>query len=854
MEEDIHKYRLALLTSDMVLVDANRIYLQEELAGALLAAHSMSHDLGRLEEAITLYEQILDVNLAKHAHRCQRTLAALGHALWRMCEFHDEDAARLRRSIVLLREALDLCPIGHPARADALYNLALALHTGFEQLGGPSLLSEAVTLYRDVLILRPMGHPFRDDSLNGLALALQRQFLQQGGLDILDEAIDLHQHALLLRPPGHPRRAKSLNNLAIAQQFSFQQRGGRETLTKVIALHREALTLRMAGSPFWTHTLNNLSIALFEDFKYYGGFATLAESTALARQTLLLCPPGHPTRSSVLCNLAWMLRTTFEHRGSEDALSEAISLYRETLFLRPAGHADHDISLDGLAHALQIRSDHGGSMIDLHEAILLHREALQLRVLGHPFRDETQYHLAVALEASYQHHRSAEVLAEAVSLHRQALAVQVNSHPDRPLSLMGLASSLSLFAAESNTLDTWKETVFLYEEALALCPKGHPRRAGVSSRLGRCLLNPIAPIMDFDRGVVQLWEGLSDAFAPVKDRLQDAVEDLRAVENAFNAACMHDASTELQTQRHHDVLRLYQQAIELLPRIANFGMDHQTRYRALMGSDEISRNAAARALLLGRVPQAVEMLEEGRGLFWSQALRLRTSGMDDVPEEDRTELQRLLSALNDGAHSVTWASAAKSPEQREQKLEIQRQLNLQAEALITKIRGYHGLQRFLMPAAFDTLLHTLPNGFVIIVNSSSLGCHALLLSRDHALAESLELHVPRSLMIKVSKIKASLRRDASNIAQDSLTDSRAMRLSNVEPEGFEDLLAMLWTTVVNPIVRKLSLQVSKSQVMDPQVMTCSSHRDRAVALGLASGGVPRGTSAVCLCTRRVSTE
>jgi tetratricopeptide (TPR) repeat protein len=685
MEEDIHKCRVALLTSYVGLADASRIYLQEELAGALLATHNMSPDLGRLQEAISLYEQILDVDSAEHAHRRQRSLTALGHALWRMCEFHDEDAVRLRRSIVLLRKALDLCPIGHPARADTLYKLALALHTGFDQLGGPSLLSEAVTLYRDALMLRPMGHPFRDDSLNGLAFALQQQFTQQGGLDILDEAIDLHQHALLLRPPGHPRRAKSLNNLAIAQQCSFQQRGGRETLTKVIALHREVLTLRVAGSPFRTYTLNNLALALCEDFEHYGGFETLAESTALARQTLLLCPPGHPMRSSVLNNLAWTLHTTFEHRGSEDALSDAISLYREALLLRPLGHADRGASLSGLASALRLRSDHRGSTADLHEAIALHREALQLRPLPHPFHDETQYQIAVALETSYKHHRSPAILAEAVSLHRQALAVRVNSHPSRHLSLMRLASSLSQSAAESNALHTWKETISLYEEALALCSRGHPRRARVCSWLGRCLLNPTSPILDFDRGVVQLWQGLSDAFAPVKKRLQDAVEDLRAVENASNAACMNDVSTELQTQRHHDILRLYQQAIQLLPRIANFGMDHQTRYRILTGSDEISRNAAARALLLGRVPQAVEMLEEGRGLFWSQALRLRTSGMDDVPQGDRTELQCLLSALNDGAHSVTWASAVKSPEQREQKLENQRQLNLQAEALITKI-------------------------------------------------------------------------------------------------------------------------------------------------------------------------
>jgi tetratricopeptide (TPR) repeat protein len=777
IEEDIRNGPTTLPTSDMVSADADHANSEEALAGALVALHEISHDQGKLEEAICLYEHILDVSSAEHTHERARALTGLGRALWRLCEFHAEDAVRLRRSIGLLREASYLCPAGHLSRSDTLYSLGLALLTGFEQLGDLDMLLEAVNLHRDALRLRPLGHPFRDDSLNGLAITLLTQFGQQGGLDILDEAIDLHRQALLLRFPGHPRRGKSLNNLAIALSAS----------------------------------------ALSEAFEHHGDFDALAESTTVAREALLLCPPGNPKRHWVLHNLAYTLIKTFEHQGSEDTLGDAITLHREALLLRSAGHPERDTSLGGLAHALQMKSDHGGSTADLHEAITLHREALQLRVLAHPFRDATQFYLAVALETSYQHHHSPEVLTEAVSLHRQALAARVHSHPSRHLSLMGLASSLSRFAAESNTLDTWKETVSLYEEALALCPKGHPRRAEVSSRLGRCLLNPTAPILDFDLGVVQLLEGLSDGFAPIKERLQNAVEDLRVLETACHAG-MSDVGAESQKRRQHDILRLYEQAIQLLPRIANLGMDHQTRYRTLTGSDEISRNAATRALLLGCVSQAVEMLEEGRGLFWSQALRLRTSGLDNVPEADRVELQRLFRALDDGARGLTSASTDQPPAIREQNLENQRQLNLQAEALIATIRGYSGLQRFLMPAAFDMLFQSLPTGFVIIVNASPLGIHALLLSRNRALAESLELPLSPSLTIEFSTTMGLLPRDASSQTRKRITDSRAMRISKVEPQGFEDLLAMLWATVVNPIFRKLGLQVSKASVVESQVM------------------------------------
>jgi hypothetical protein len=313
-------------------------------------------------------------------------------------------------------------------------------------------------------------------------------------------------------------------------------------------------------------------------------------------------------------------------------------------------------------------------------------------------------------------------------------------------------------------------------------------------------------VWNFDLGVEQLAEGLSDSFAPVYDRLRGASEDLLAVEKAYSAA-INEAHAPVQEQRRHHIMRLYQLAIQLLPRMANFGMDHLTRYRLLRGTDEISRNAASRSLLLGCISQAVEMLEAGRGLFWTQALRLRTSELDDVPEADRVELQRLFYAMDHGEHGFAGASS-ESAEEREKKLESQRQLNVQAETLIARIRSYNGLQRFLMPAAFDAILQSLPNGFIIMVNASSLGCHALLLSRNSAVAKVMELPLPRSLTFDSATIRASLPRDADSITWDSLRDSRAMRVSRVEPRGFEDLLTTLWTSIVRPIIRRLGLQVS----------------------------------------------
>jgi tetratricopeptide (TPR) repeat protein len=800
IEDRIRTCRMALHNCGVGSMDTNRMDLEEALAGALMAMHDISFDLDKLQEAISLYERLLYDGPAELTHRV-RALIGLGNALWRLCEFHDENAARLRRSISLLREASDLCPIGHPARAETCYALGMALHTCFEQLSDPDNLSEVITLLRNALTLRPLGHPLRDVSLNGLANALFACFEHRGGMDILSEVISLHRQALQLRSTGHPRRDRTLNNLAIALHTSFERYGGRETMADVIALHREVLALRPIGHALRACSLTNLAGALYTEFQDQGGVDALAEATSLCREALHLRPPGHSLRDMVLHNLADILSEIFQYQGDENALSEAITLRREALSMRvPLLHITRsDQMLDGLARALQASFNHWGSNSSevLQEVIALHRDVLLMRPASHPCRDDTLHHLGVALESSYQQHHNPSVLAEAISFYREALVVRVGPHPRRHLSLMGLASSLSRVATESNELHTWRESVSLYEEAVALCPRGHPMRAKLSSALGRCLLMPISPVFDFDMGAGHLLEGLSDEFAPIKERLQNALMDLRAVESACATARPSDAYATAQTRRLHDILRIYQQAIQLLPRMANFSMNHQTRYRTLIGSDEISRTAATRAILLGRVAQAVEMLEEGRGMFWAQALRLRISGLDNVPEADRLDLQRLFRALEDGARSLASDSVGQSPAHRERRLENQRQLNVQAEELIATIRSYSGLHRFLMPAAFDTLLQTLPDGFVTIVNASPLGCHALVMSRDKAVSEIMELAIPHRLALGSSSIRASLPRD-----------SRAMRLSQVGRQDLEVLLATLWTTVVSPVVHRLGLQVS----------------------------------------------
>lgn len=81
----------------------------------------------------------------------------------------------------------------------------LATHLSrFTQLGVTGDLDEAVVLAREALDLCPQGHPDRSRSLNNLAAALVTRYNQAGVMQDLDEAILLSREALDLLSKGAP--------------------------------------------------------------------------------------------------------------------------------------------------------------------------------------------------------------------------------------------------------------------------------------------------------------------------------------------------------------------------------------------------------------------------------------------------------------------------------------------------------------------------------------------------------------------------------------------------------------------------------------------------------------------------
>ena len=270
---------LSTITSDL-----------EHMQGANAIAGAY-HAAGRLDEAITLNEQVLTARTRVLGPDHPDTLTILNNLAGAY-----ESAGRLDEAITLneqvLTDSIHILGPDHPDTLTILNNLAGA----YESAGR---LDEAITLYEQVLtdsihILGP-DHPDTLTILNNLAGAYH-------AAGRLDEAITLNEQVLTARTrvlgPDHPDTLTSRNNLAGAYHAA-----GR--LDEAITLYEQVLTdsIHILGPdhPNTLTILNNLAGA-YESAGRLDEAITLYEQVLTARTRVL--GKDHPATLATLNALA----------------------------------------------------------------------------------------------------------------------------------------------------------------------------------------------------------------------------------------------------------------------------------------------------------------------------------------------------------------------------------------------------------------------------------------------------------------------------------------------------------------------------------------------------------------------
>ncbi|KAG2115415.1 hypothetical protein BD769DRAFT_1752789 [Suillus cothurnatus] len=795
-----------------------------------------------LDQAIALHREALALRPVGHTDRSS-SLNNLAYLLSSRFQHrgNDED---LDEAIALQREALALHPVGHTDRSKSLNNLANLLSSRFEHRGNEEDLDQAIALHREALALRPVGHTDRSTSLNNLATQLSSRFEHRGNDEDLDQAIAFQREAVALRPVGHTDRSTSLNNLANQLSSRFEHRGNDEDLDQAIALHREALALRPVGHTDRSSSLNNLAYLLSSRFQHRGNDEDLDEAIALQREALALRPVGHTDRSQSLNNLANQLSSRFEHRGNDEDLDQAIALQREALALRPhrgndedldqaialhrealalhpVGHTDRSKSLNNLATQLSSRFQHRGNDEDLDQAIALHREALDVRPVGHTDRSSSLNNLATQLSSRFEHRGNDEDLDQAIALHREALALRPVGHTGRSTSLNNLACQLSSRFEHRGNDEDLDQAIALHREALALHPVGHTDRSKSLNNLAvqlctrfehrrnredfdesrdnlRCALTLLT---QYDPYQLTVHRSLAIVYLSFHDSVLDGtnagegddsmnavMHHLQAAANVVSAGLLPRLRASLtwvhlaRQHSHGTELEAYTTSMQLLDAHMSTTASVSSRHNIMKEfPSTLAVDAASCALRSGDVRRAVELLEQGRTIIWTQMTRPRTPLESLQTRGDHAaalvkRFRDLGSLLDKPPANEQEATPRVDVEAEEARY---RRLVKDWNGAVEEIRKIEGFSRFLLSPSFSDLRDAARGGPIIVLIASMSSCDAVIIWHEQP-----PTHIP---------LPTTLEKLLTLVNKFQRRSTLALTAALIE----------LWDDIVCPVVRNL---------------------------------------------------
>ena len=206
---------------------------------------------------------------------------------------------------------------------------------------------------------------------------------------------------------------------------------------------------------------------------------------------------------------------------------------------------------------------------------------------------------------------------------------------------------------------------------------------------------------------------------------------------------------------------------------------------------------------------AAQWLEQGQSVVWGQFLQVRTP-LDELKEKYpllSQQLQDVSFKLEFGA--TRGGTSSGSMVTSDQSMLTQyHSLALEREKILSQIHGLPGFEKFMLPKDLTELLDIAKLRYpLVMLNLSQKGCDSLIFS----LAEVQHLPLPEFTYKKAwrySQYVQNIMHD-SNIREQSNRAARLQRSGQSDPDIiFKEILADLWTNIVEPIIKFLGLTVS----------------------------------------------
>jgi hypothetical protein len=329
---------------------------------------------------------------------------------------------------------------------------------------------------------------------------------------------------------------------------------------------------------------------------------------------------------------------------------------------------------------------------------------------------------------------------------------------------------------------------------------GHPDFLKVTVSLAKLLLIPNTPYTNCEYALSSLSRMLQNPPGSAYRCVVDLIPVLNGVET--NLSTKWIADDEIR-QRCLDV---YQELINILPRLASLDLDLTRRIQVLSQARDLATKASSHAIALMQFGRAIEILESGRAVFWSQNLRLRTSwdSLDgDIAKElrgisGRLEVTASPNILPDLDSNLARARIDRIMAER-------RCLSTRFNELVDHVRSLPGMDQFLRNLDYSSLSSAASCGPVVILQISWM----CVITSPCATPQIIPLREVTNEWLKEATNALRLAAHRSrNRLHDRGTRQRPVKGADSRYLGEYDTLADIWRRIIQPLLNHLGWRVS----------------------------------------------
>jgi tetratricopeptide (TPR) repeat protein len=526
--------------------------------------------------------------------------------------------------------------------------------------------------------------------------------------------------------------------------------------------------------------------------------ADLEDAVAAFRQNLALRPVGANQHVRALNDLGNALGIIFKTCGDRVAGREALSIHQAAVDACPPGHGERYESLQKLGLALNYLSTNGSLNQDLSMRMSIFEEVLTLTPPGHSSRPDSLQFVAGVYRSQYFATQDGRWLSKAADALEESIRISPPGYVNRHQCLSIYASLLILryqTSAGPEDLDKAEECA---HEVIELIKPLHPALYRAYMNLAQIYLLRDAP-HSMDHSIKWMLSVIQDPCADTRDRLQQVVIHLPRLRNRI-------VSSQGTNEQRQNLLKAYQQALQLIPQIAHIGLDVQTRLQDLVRTEQLAVDAAIVALICSRPETAVECLENGRAMFWAQGLALRAS-FEGIPHVIAAELREISQSL-EAASLSSRGSADIGPS--EDVAGMMRRKTTRYRVLLEEARKLPGMGRFLLNVGYPVLSTASKDGYIVILLADQLHSHAIAISPGgaarHIKLPNLTIEEVNGMGMFMREESMRYRSEMETACEEDETDRLMLRMKKPKSTA-EITLAKLWSKIVEPIIHDLQLKV-----------------------------------------------